>query len=117
VKYDLPEELSVTVDGPVRAVTIDRAAELNCVNERLHWGLASRVVAPDELPGQARRLGERLAGQPEQALRGPKRIVNRYLSQVLGGPMQAGFAAEVATMQSSGHRDRVLAFHEKAKGR
>jgi enoyl-CoA hydratase len=42
VKYDdLPEELSVEIDGPVRTVVLNRPAELNAVNKRLHWALAN----------------------------------------------------------------------------
>jgi enoyl-CoA hydratase/carnithine racemase len=49
MKYDLPDELTVDADGPVRAVLINRAAELNCVNENLHWALANvwRQLAAD----------------------------------------------------------------------
>ncbi|MFD6897357.1 enoyl-CoA hydratase/isomerase family protein [Rhodococcus sp. NPDC060086] len=80
-------------------------------------GLASRITAPDDLLPEARRLAERLAAQPAQALRSTKRVVNMYLSQALGGPMQAGFAAEIATMQSAEHRERLLALREHAVGR
>lgn len=76
-------------------------------------GLASRVVTPEDLMPEARRLAERLAAQPAEALRGTKRIVNMYLSQVLGGVMQAGFAAEAATMQSDEHRRRLLEVRQK----
>ncbi|WP_068160639.1 enoyl-CoA hydratase/isomerase family protein [Rhodococcus phenolicus] len=72
-------------------------------------GLASRITAPDDLLPEARLLAARLAAQPAQALRGTKRVVNMYLSQALAGPMQAGFAAEVGTMQTPEHRDRLLA--------
>jgi enoyl-CoA hydratase len=78
-------------------------------------GFASRQVAPDELLPEALRLAGRLAAQPAEALRGTKRVVNMYLSQALGGPLQAGFAAEVATMQSEDHRSRLLAFRERTK--
>ncbi|MGW6118197.1 enoyl-CoA hydratase/isomerase family protein [Nocardia sp. NPDC055165] len=80
-------------------------------------GLATRSVAPDALLDEARTLAHRLAALPPEAVRGTKRIVNMYLSQALGGPMQAGFAAEVATMQSAAHRDRLLALHENARPR
>ncbi|SPM41439.1 Enoyl-CoA hydratase/carnithine racemase [Mycobacterium numidiamassiliense] len=76
-------------------------------------GLASRTVAPDDLIAQAHRLAERLAAQPTEALRGTKRLVNMYLSQVLGGPLQAGFAAERVTMQSDEHRGKISAFQQK----
>ncbi len=258
MKYDLPEELAVEADGPVRTVVINRAGELNCVNENLHWalanvwrqlasdkeakvviitgagrafcaggdlgwittflddpvardesiregaqiieemmrfplpviaavngpavglgcsiallcdilliseaayladphvavglvagdggaalwpllspimrtreylytgdriaaatavelGLASRAVPAEQLTVEAHRLGERLAAQPPAALQGTKRIVNMYLSQVLGGAMQAGFAAEVVTMQSEDHRSRLLDFQQRSK--
>lgn len=37
-----------------------------------------------------------------------------YLSQVLSGPLQAGFAAEQVSMRSDDHRARLLAFKKKA---
>lgn len=258
MKYDLPAELTVSADGPVRTVTIDRAAELNCINADLHWGLAnvwrqlaadtsakvviltgagraftaggdldwittflddpvardeslrqgaqiieemlrfplpviaavngaavglgcsvallcdvmlisesayladphvsvglvagdggaalwplltpimrsreylytgdripastavelglaSRAVAADGLMPEARGLAERFAAQPVEALRGTKRVVNMYLSQALGGPLQSGFAAEQVSMQTQDHRDRLLAFQQRSK--
>ncbi|WP_280260689.1 enoyl-CoA hydratase/isomerase family protein [Nocardia abscessus] len=78
-------------------------------------GLASRVVAADELLDESRKLAVRLAALPPEALRSTKRVVNMYLSQALAGPMQAGFAAEVVTMQSPEHRDRLLALRQRAR--
>ncbi|WP_280271266.1 enoyl-CoA hydratase/isomerase family protein [Nocardia wallacei] len=78
-------------------------------------GLASRVVAPDDLLPEARKLAERLAAQPPEALRGTKRVVNMYLSQALAGPMQAGFAAEVVSMQTPEHRERLLALRDRTR--
>ncbi|MBF6336518.1 enoyl-CoA hydratase/isomerase family protein [Nocardia abscessus] len=80
-------------------------------------GLASRVVAADELLDEARKLAVRLAALPPEALRSTKRVVNMYLSQALGGPMQAGFAAEVVSMQSPEHRERLLALRQRARAR
>jgi hypothetical protein len=76
MKYDLAEELAVTSDGAVRTVLLNRAAELNCVNENLHWALAN--VA-------------------------------------LGGPLQAGFSAGVATMQTEEHRVRLADFQRRKR--
>jgi enoyl-CoA hydratase/carnithine racemase len=39
--YDLPEELTVTADGPVRIVTLNRPEQLNATNHVLHAALAS----------------------------------------------------------------------------
>lgn len=36
--YDLPPEITVTGEGPVRTVTINRPDELGSVNANLHWG-------------------------------------------------------------------------------
>lgn len=80
-------------------------------------GLATRTTAPDELLPSAHALAGRFAAQPSEALRSTKRIVNMHLSQSLSGPLQAGFAAEVATMQSAEHRDKLLALGCRAAGR
>ncbi|WP_040800744.1 enoyl-CoA hydratase/isomerase family protein [Nocardia higoensis] len=77
-------------------------------------GLASRVVAAEELLIEASALAHRLAAQPSEALRGTKRVVNMYLSQALAGPMQAGFAAEVVSMRTDEHRDRLLALRRRS---
>jgi len=49
VSYDLPGELTVEADGPVRTVIMNRPAELNAVNRGLHWALANvwRQLAAD----------------------------------------------------------------------
>lgn len=72
-------------------------------------GLASRTAAPEDLLPEARRLAERLAAQPPEALQATKRIVNMHLSRALSGAVQAGLAAEEATMQSEEHRRRLRA--------
>jgi len=38
--YDMPEEIDVRADGPVRVVTLNRPEALNAVNDALHSGLA-----------------------------------------------------------------------------
>ncbi len=39
--YDLPDELTVAAEGPLRIVTINRPEQLNAVNRPLHWALAN----------------------------------------------------------------------------
>jgi enoyl-CoA hydratase len=80
-------------------------------------GLATRAVAPGDLLPEARRLAERLAGQPAEALQATKRVLNMHLSEALSGALQAGFAAEAITMRSAEHRERLLALGEKARRR
>lgn len=38
--YDMPEEIDVHADGPLRIVTLNRPDSLNAVNDALHSGLA-----------------------------------------------------------------------------
>jgi enoyl-CoA hydratase len=47
--YDLPEELTVETDGPIRTVVLNRPDERNAINEALHWALAHvwRQLAAD----------------------------------------------------------------------
>lgn len=47
--YDLPDELRVEHEGPVRVVVLDRPDALNAVNRPLHWALANvwRQIAAD----------------------------------------------------------------------
>lgn len=38
--YDMPEEIEVRADGPLRIITLNRPDSLNAVNDALHTGLA-----------------------------------------------------------------------------
>lgn len=38
--YDIPDEINVRADGPLRIITLNRPDELNAVNDDLHVGLA-----------------------------------------------------------------------------
>lgn len=38
--YDMPAEIQVTADGPIRIITLNRPRDLNAVNQALHTGLA-----------------------------------------------------------------------------
>jgi enoyl-CoA hydratase len=38
--YDMPDEIQVEADGPLRIITLNRPASLNAVNDVLHTGLA-----------------------------------------------------------------------------
>jgi enoyl-CoA hydratase/carnithine racemase len=38
--YDMPAEITVTADGPLRIVTLNRPDALNAVNDAMHTGLA-----------------------------------------------------------------------------
>jgi enoyl-CoA hydratase/carnithine racemase len=49
--YDLPDEIQVTTEGPIRVVTLNRPERLNATNHVLHAGLAAlfpQLDADDE---------------------------------------------------------------------
>jgi enoyl-CoA hydratase/carnithine racemase len=48
--YDLPDEIEVDVDGPVRVVRLNRPEQLNATNHVLHHGLASLFPQLDQDP-------------------------------------------------------------------
>ena len=45
--YDLPDELTVTSDGPIRIITLNRPDQLNATNHVLHAALAAVFVQLD----------------------------------------------------------------------
>lgn len=78
-------------------------------------GLASRTVAPDALLAEAMQLAERMAALPAPAVQGTKRVLNMHLARALSGPLQAGFAEELASMESDEHRRRLLSLRPSPK--
>ncbi len=38
--YDMPDEIQIAADGPIRIITLNRPDNLNAVNDALHTGLA-----------------------------------------------------------------------------
>src|SRR5215475_11334615 len=46
--YDMPEEIDVKADGPLRIITLNRPGALNAVNDALHVGLAKIWEAINE---------------------------------------------------------------------
>ncbi len=78
-------------------------------------GLATRVVPADALMDEARRVAGRIARQPESAVQGTKRVLNMHLAQALSGAVPAGFVAELASMQSEDHRQRLQALRDRAR--
>jgi enoyl-CoA hydratase len=69
----------------------------------VEMGLATRVVAPDELMEEARKLAEEIAAQPARALQDTKRVLNAHLARAASGAMQAGMAGERMSMGSAEH--------------
>ena len=45
--YELPDEIQVTAEGPIRIITLNRPDELNAANRALHAGLAALFAQLD----------------------------------------------------------------------
>jgi len=102
---------------------LSRAKEFLFLGERIsapqavQLGLASRVVAADELMPEAINLAKRLAKVPAAALRGTKRALNSYVEAQLPGAFERAFAGELESMHSPEHRDSVAAARDRAAKR
>ena len=79
----------------------------------VEFGLASRVVAPDELMAEAMALAHRLAQVPPAALQRTKSALNAYLDAQLDGPFELALAGELASMGSPEHRAAVAKARQK----
>lgn len=86
-------------------ITPEKAVEL---------GLASRVVAHDDLMQQSVELAYRLAGVPADALQSTKLALNSYLDVQLDRAYESALQAELRSMHSPEHRDAVAAARAKS---
>jgi enoyl-CoA hydratase len=62
------------------------------------FGMANRVVGSGKSVEEALKLAERLAAQPQRALRDTKRALNIHLQRAVAGVIDFAFAAESETL-------------------
>jgi enoyl-CoA hydratase len=104
-------------------IGLSRAKEFLFLGERISpqqavdFGLASRVVAANELMDKAVTLAKRLAKVPAAALRNTKHALNAYLEAQLPGAFERAFSGELESMSSQQHRDAVAAARAKSAAR
>lgn len=79
------------------------------------WGLATKVVELDELMAESLTTAHRLAALPAAALQASKLALNQYLTQQLDGPFESALAAELLSMQSPEHRERIAELAKKSE--
>lgn len=86
-----------------------RAKELIFTGDRItpqqavEFGLANRVVAPENLMSEARTLAEKLMRQPREALRETKKLMNRYLHVSAAHHLDATLGRQLAATLSEEH--------------
>jgi enoyl-CoA hydratase/carnithine racemase len=85
--------------------------------QAVQFGLASRVVASDELEAEALALTHRLAAMPAKAVQDTKKALNSYVELHLDGAFAAGFAGELDSMASTEHADAVRQARSRSAAR
>ncbi|WP_439816034.1 crotonase/enoyl-CoA hydratase family protein [Zavarzinia sp. CC-PAN008] len=106
-----------------RVVGRSRAAELFFTGDMLdaktavEWGLASRVVADDQLMAEARKLAEKIATMPPDVLRMTKRLLRQADEATFDQVQDASAAMQAIAHTTEDHREAIDAFFEKRDGR
>jgi len=101
-----------------RLVGLGRATELLVLGEdvsaerALELGLATQVVADEELPAAAAALARRLADGPALAYSTTKVLLTRELDLDLAGAIELEALAQALLMQSDDHREFYAAWSE-----
>lgn len=86
-----------------------KAKEYILTGDRIHapeavaCGLANRVVTSAELMPEALKLAHRLAGQPREALRGSKQLLNLYSKAMVTSVLEPLLAQQFERTQSAEH--------------
>jgi 2-(1,2-epoxy-1,2-dihydrophenyl)acetyl-CoA isomerase len=81
--------------------------------EAEHWGLVSKVVAPDQLEATAHEWAERLAKGPTFAIGMSKRLLNRSLESSFETALEEEAMAQMLVTQSEDTREGMMAFMER----
>jgi enoyl-CoA hydratase/carnithine racemase len=104
-----------------RIVGLGRATELLVLGDKIaaeearRIGLATRVVADDELVEAARALARRLADGPALAYSTTKVLLTRELDMDLGSAIEMEAMTQALLMQSDDHREFYAAWREGRK--
>lgn len=80
-------------------------------------GLINRVVADNELSGEASAIARRLADGPSRALAFTKQILRQVAYRDLGEHLMTGEAIQPLCLASDDHREALAAFAEKRSPR
>jgi len=116
-RYGLLPDMGATVRLP-RIVGESRARELILLGEvidsaeALRIGLASRVVADDDVDSAARELAGRLVAQPPLAIRGARSALDAAWYQHSEDSFKVAVEAQIRCLQSEDFREALAAAAE-----
>jgi len=106
-----------------RLIGLGPATELLLLGDRLgsqralELGLATEVVADEELGAATERLARRLAEGPAFAYATTKALISRELDMDLTGAIELEAIAQALMMTTGDHREFLAAFREKREPR
>jgi 2-(1,2-epoxy-1,2-dihydrophenyl)acetyl-CoA isomerase len=102
-----------------RTIGMSRAAELLFTGDVIDaataekWGLVSRVVPADQLMTEARKLAEKIAAQPPQALRTAKLLLRQGQTVSYDTLLELSAASQALMHHTADHQEGVAAILEK----
>ncbi|MCL4182802.1 MAG: enoyl-CoA hydratase/isomerase family protein [Burkholderiaceae bacterium] len=103
--------------GPNRAKEFLMRGNLINALDAERMGLVNYAVPQDQVLPRARALAQELADGAPWAIRWTKLAVNKAIKDQFNLIMDASYALEMCTFQTSDHREAVRAFVEKRKPR
>jgi enoyl-CoA hydratase/carnithine racemase len=101
-----------------RVVGFGRATEMLMLGDKVtaaeaeHAGLANRVVADEDLAGEAESLARRLADGPRLAYAATKKLLTQELDMSLGAAIELEANTQAYLMRSADHAGFYEAFRE-----
>ena len=102
-----------------RAVGMSKASEMAftgealTAQEALACGLVSRVVAPDQLMAEARKVAGKIAANPGAVLRMTKRLLREGERSSLESLLELSAGYQAIAHKTASHKEAVMAFVEK----
>lgn len=103
--------------GPMLAKRYLLTGDRIDADEALRLGLASHVVAPERLHGEALAFCRRLASGPPLAVRYTKAAVNASIKQTFATAFDIAIGYETLTLGSADHAEATAALREKRRPR
>ena len=104
-----------------RAVGMAKASEMAFTGEALTaaealaCGLVSRVVPPDQLMVEARKLADKIAANPGAVMRMTKRLLREGERSSLESLLELSAGYQAIAHKTADHKEAVMAFVEKRK--
>jgi enoyl-CoA hydratase/carnithine racemase len=101
--------------GKSKAAEMAFTGEALTAAEALACGLVSRVVPPEQLLQEARKLADRIAANPSAVLRMTKRLLREGERASLESLLELSAGYQAIAHKTADHKEAVMAFVEKRK--